>query len=70
VPGARPIVLAQDKEVVSQIETGAEMAAPLAARLPFDKAGYRIITRSVSSFLPDRLLYDCIAVKLAPGAGK
>jgi PTS system nitrogen regulatory IIA component len=65
VPGAKPIVLAQDREVVSQIEATPEMAAPLAARIPFDKAGYRIITRSVSSFLPDRLLYDCIAVKLA-----
>jgi len=70
VPGAKPIVLAQDREVVSQIETAPEMAAPLAARIPFDKAGYRIITRSVSSFLPDRLLYDCIAVKLAGSPGK
>jgi nitrogen PTS system EIIA component len=70
VPGAKPIVLAQDKEVVSQIETAVEMAAPLAARVPFDKAGYRIITRSVSSFLPDRLLYDCIAVKLTGSPGK
>jgi len=70
VPGAKPIVLAQDRDVVSQIETSPEMAAPLAARIPFDKAGYRIITRSVSSFLPDRLLYDCIAVKLAGNPGK
>jgi nitrogen PTS system EIIA component len=67
VPGARPVVLAQDREIISRIETGSDLAAPLAARLPFDKAGYRIITRSVSSFLPDRLLYDCIAVKLAGG---
>ncbi len=52
VPGAKPIVLAQDKEIVLQIETTPEMAAPLAARIPFDKAGYRIITRSVSSYLP------------------
>jgi PTS system nitrogen regulatory IIA component len=70
VPGAKPIVLAQDKEIVLQIETTPEMAAPLAARIPFDKAGYRIITRSVSSYLPDRLLYDCIAVKLAGSQGK
>lgn len=70
VPGAKPIVLAQDKEIVSQIETTPDMEAPLAARVPFDKAGYRIITRSVSSFLPDRLLYDCIAVKLAGSQSK
>jgi PTS system nitrogen regulatory IIA component len=70
VPGAKPIVLAQDREIVSQIEAGPEVAAPLAARIPFDKSGYRIITRSVSSFLPDRLLYDCIAVKLAGSQNK
>jgi hypothetical protein len=42
-----------------------DLAGPLSTRVPFDRAGYRIITRSVSSFQPDRLLYDCIAVKLA-----
>jgi nitrogen PTS system EIIA component len=66
VPGGKPIVLAQDKEAVAQIETATDMAGPLSARLPFDKAGYRIMTRSVSSFQPDRLFYDCIAVKLQP----
>ena len=55
--------------MIAQVEAGADIAAPLAARLPFDKAGYRIITRSVSTYQPDRLLYDCIAVKL-PNAGK
>jgi PTS system nitrogen regulatory IIA component len=70
VPGAKPIVLAQDRAVVLQIETAADMAAALAARIPFDRAGYRIITLSVSSYLPDRLMYDCIAVKLAGSTGK
>jgi mannitol/fructose-specific phosphotransferase system IIA component (Ntr-type) len=66
VPGAKPVVLSQDRDVVAQLETVPDLAGPLSARVPFDRAGYRIITRSVSSFLPDRLLYDCIAVKLAP----
>ena len=63
VPGARHIVLAQDRDIIAQMEAQ-DISAPLAARVPFDKAGYRIITRSVASFLPDRLLYDCIALKL------
>jgi PTS system nitrogen regulatory IIA component len=63
VPGARPIILAQDRDFIAQMEAQ-DMSAPLAARLPFDKAGYRIITRSVASFQPDRLLYDCLALKL------
>ncbi|MCX7031916.1 MAG: PTS sugar transporter subunit IIA [Spirochaetes bacterium] len=65
-PAALPIVLAQDRDAVAQLETVPDLAGPLSARVPFDRAGYRIITRSVSSYQPDRLLYDCIAVKLAP----
>ena len=64
------VVLAQDREAVAQLETVPDLAGPLSARAPFDRAGYRIITRSVSSFQPDRLPYDCIAVKLGPGQKK
>ena len=63
VPGARPIILAQDRDIIGQMEAQ-DMLALLAARVPFDKAGYRIITRSVAAFQPDRLLYDCLALKL------
>ncbi len=34
VPGSRPLVLAQDKELIAQMETAPDMAAPLAARIP------------------------------------
>jgi len=69
VPGARPIILAQDRDIIGQMEAQ-DMSAPLAARIPFDTAGYRIITRSVASFQPDRLLYDCLALKLPNGQKK
>jgi hypothetical protein len=69
-PGARPIVLSQDKELIGPLEAVPDMPAALAARLPFEKAGYRIIIRSVASFQPDRLLYDCIAHKLPNGVKK
>jgi PTS system nitrogen regulatory IIA component len=71
VPGGRHLILAQDKDLISQLESGPDMAPSLASRLPFDLAGYRLITRAVSSFQPDRLLYDCIAVRLpAPAGGR
>jgi hypothetical protein len=69
VPGSRPLVLAQDKELIVQIEAGTDVALQLGARAPFDHSGYRIFTRSVSSFQSDRLMYDCIAIKV-PGAAK
>jgi nitrogen PTS system EIIA component len=67
VPGSRPVVLAQDREMTAALEGSADIAVQLAARVPFDGAGYRIITRSLSAFQPDRLFYDCIAVKLGQG---
>jgi PTS system nitrogen regulatory IIA component len=70
VPGGKPVMLAQDRDVISQIEASGDLAAPLAARIPFDRAGYRIITRSVTPFQPDRLLYDCIAVKIGNSVQK
>jgi mannitol/fructose-specific phosphotransferase system IIA component (Ntr-type) len=65
VPAGRPVVLAQDKDIIASIESATDIVTQLAARIPFDRAGYRIITRAVSSYQPDRLLYDCIAVKLS-----
>jgi nitrogen PTS system EIIA component len=70
VPGGKPIVLAQEKEIIPQMEAGADLAGSLAAGAPFDKAGYRVITRSVSTYQPDRLLYECIALKLPNGQKK
>ena len=64
MPGARPIVLAQDKDVIPQLEAAPELIATLGTRVPYDASGYKIITLAVSSFQPDRLLYDRIAVKL------
>ncbi|HET6451495.1 MAG TPA: PTS sugar transporter subunit IIA [Spirochaetia bacterium] len=69
-PGARPLILTQDKEAITQLEASPEIAGHLASRMPFDLSGYRLITRSVSSFQADRLLYDCIAVKLPAAARK
>jgi nitrogen PTS system EIIA component len=71
-PSAKPLVLSQDREIVAALEAGdglsTELAAGASAARSFDKAGYRVVTRSVSTFNPGRLLYDCIAVKLPGGA--
>jgi len=63
-PGTRPVVLSQDRELTAGLEESADLPALLGTRVPFDKAGFRIVTRSVATFLPDRLFYDCIAVRL------
>jgi hypothetical protein len=64
-PGLRPVVLCQDGSLSAQIEASGELSAHLAAKTPFDRAGYRILIRSVTAYQPDRFLYDCLAIRLA-----
>jgi mannitol/fructose-specific phosphotransferase system IIA component (Ntr-type) len=64
VPGARPVVLAQDAALAAQVESSAHLAAALAAKAPFDAAGCRLVIRSVTPYPPDRFVYDCLAVRL------
>jgi nitrogen PTS system EIIA component len=73
VPGARPVVLAQDPDAVAKIESSADLDTALAKQIPFDHAGYKILFRGVTSYQSKRLLYDCLAIKLngaAPAAAK
>lgn len=64
-PGLRPLVLCQDGGLSAQIEASGELSSQLAAKAPFDRAGYRILIRSVTAYQPDRFLYDCLAIRLA-----
>lgn len=85
-PGGAPLVLSQNREIAQSLEArgehpaggdhpiGADLAAELAAAAggahSFDKAGYRLVVRSVATFQPNRLLYDCIAIRLPAGAAQ
>jgi hypothetical protein len=64
VPGIRPLVLCQDRDLSAGIEAAGDLSAQLAAKAPFDRAGYRILIRSVTAYQPDRFLYDCLAIRL------
>jgi PTS system nitrogen regulatory IIA component len=72
IPNAKPVLLAQDKDLVVHLEQIADFGTQLARCNQIDQAGYRILSRTVTSYQPDRLLYDCLAVKLnggnSPGA--
>jgi len=70
IPGAKHLVLAQDKELIGALEGPSDLAVPLLAMAPFDTSGYRLIVRSVSTFGADRRSYDCIAVKIPPAVKK
>ena len=65
VPGRPPLVLAQDRDLVTALEAATELPAQLMKVSIADAAGYRILMRHTVSFMPDRALYDCLALKFA-----
>jgi len=67
-PGQPPTVLALDREVVAQLEAAPELPALLAKQNQADVAGYRVLARHAIAYQPDRVLYECLAVKLPSGA--
>ncbi len=64
VPGARPVVLSQERALAESIEGSPELASHLAAKLPFEAAGFRVLIHSVTPYQPDRFLYGCVAVRM------
>jgi PTS system nitrogen regulatory IIA component len=68
--GCRPIVLCQEKDIALRIEASGDLSSALAAKTPFDRAGYRILIHSVTPYQPDRFLYDCIAIRMGSAGNK
>jgi hypothetical protein len=63
-PGGKPVVLCQDNEITKRIEESGDLSVFLAAKMPFEKAGWRILIHSVTAYQPDRFLYNCLAVRV------
>jgi hypothetical protein len=65
IPGSKPIVLSQDEETVSFLEGAMDLGVLLAEKTPFSYKGYRILPRSVTTYQPNRFIYDCLAIKVS-----
>jgi len=63
VPGAKPIVLAQDRELVQAIESAPNLVPQLAEKSRVDLQGIHLLLRSISNYQPDRVVYDCFAFR-------
>lgn len=63
VPGAKPIVLCQNQELVIALEGSAQLVTDLAQHSQHEHQGFKIFSRAASSYQPDRLLYDCLAIR-------
>jgi nitrogen PTS system EIIA component len=65
VPGLKFLVLSQDRELVHSLETYDKLVADLTATGRSDHQGITVVLRSSSTYQPDRVMYDCLAVTSA-----
>jgi hypothetical protein len=63
IAGSKPIVLCQDRDVVAALEGNERLAAHLAEKSSVDRNDIQVFLRSSSNYQPDRVLYDCLALK-------
>jgi len=63
ISGARPVVLSQDAELVTALESLDQLTSNLAQHGRAEHLGYHVLARSHSTYQPDRLVYDCLAFK-------
>jgi hypothetical protein len=63
--GIKPVVLAQDRQLVDVLDGSTGLAEGLAAQGLFEHGGWRIVKRREATFQADRVLFDCLAIKAA-----
>ena len=63
VPGGKPIVLGQDREVVMALEAQDSLAVALQQNGRTEHRGIHVMVRATASYQPDRVVYDCLAVR-------
>jgi len=63
IPGIKPIVLCQDSELVAALESHDQLAAALAQHGRVEQRGIHVMVRASSNYQPDRVVYECLALK-------
>jgi hypothetical protein len=63
--GIRPLVLAHDRQLIDLLDGTTGLAEGLASQGMFQSGGWRIVKRREASFQADRVLFDCLAIKVA-----
>jgi mannitol/fructose-specific phosphotransferase system IIA component (Ntr-type) len=63
VPGAKPLVLAQDRELVDNIELITTLAEDLEKSGHSARGDINIVLKSTEHYAPNRVLHDCVAFR-------
>ena len=67
IPGSKPIVLCQDQELVNALEGEEQLVAHLVQNGRAEHGGVQVLLRSSSNYQPDRVVFDCLAFRVAKG---
>lgn len=67
LPNMKHITLAQNKELISLLDKAPQIIDSIAAKGVYETAGWRIVKRNVSEYLENRIVYECIAIKVIGG---
>jgi nitrogen PTS system EIIA component len=65
--GLKPLVLAQDRQLVDLLDGSNGLAEAMASQGMFQNGGWRIVKRREAAFQAERVLYDCLAIKATDG---
>jgi len=63
IPGGKPVVLSQDRDLVQALEAAPNLVAQLAEKNRAECPGLQIVVRSLANYAPDRVVYECLAFK-------
>jgi CII-binding regulator of phage lambda lysogenization HflD len=63
VPGSKPLVLAQDRDLVQALEAAPNLVSQLAEKSRAEHQGVNVLLRSLSNYQPDRVVYECFAFR-------
>ena len=64
-PGLKHVVLAQDPQLVEYLDAAPRLVERLASEGVFQNGGWRILKRGETTYQGERILYDCLAVRVA-----
>ncbi len=64
-PGLKHVVLAQDPQLVEYLDAAPRLVERLASEGVFQNGGWRILKRGETTYQGERILYDCLAIRVA-----
>jgi mannitol/fructose-specific phosphotransferase system IIA component (Ntr-type) len=66
-PGMKQVVLAQNPSLVESLDSAPGLIDALASDGVYENAGWRVVSRGNVVYQADRVVYDCLAIRVAPG---